>query len=480
MNGKNQRNRRKNRPGPFLAAAVTTLVLVILGTITAVLLSGSYLSGEKKQTNAGVTARKETDAKGSAGKETEASRNTGSEAAREERESQGTEEIRETNETMKTDEIRETDGVRKTNFPAQAQTSPEPESPDAGTGGADRLLKEMSLHEKICQMMVVTPEALTGVDQVTAAGEVTRAAMNDYPVGGILLFAENLIDRTQTAGMISNLQQFAKERSRAGVFVSVDEEGGQVARVAQRLGTTSLSPMYEYRFSGTETARENASVIAGDIAQFGFNLDLAPVADTWSNPANQVIGERAYSDNYEDAAKLVAAAVDGFHSKNVMCTLKHFPGHGDTAEDSHTGSAYVYKTREELRSQELLPFRAGIDAGADMVMAGHITLPELDSLPASLSSTIITGLLRNEMGYDGVVITDALSMQALTDLYGFREMAVMAVAAGDDLLLCQSGMRDMVEALENAVASGEITEERIDESVGRILKLKEKYGLLQE
>lgn len=349
-----------------------------------------------------------------------------------------------------------------------------------GADRAEELLRGMSLHEKICQMMVVTPETLTGVDRVTAAGQVTRDALNEYPVGGVILFADHLIDGVQTTGMISNLKEYAKERVGAEVFVSVDEEGGRVARVAQKLGTTPLHAMYEYRFSGTETAYENAAVIAADIAQFGFNLDLAPVADTWSNPKNQVIGDRAYSDSYEDAAKLIAAAVSGFHSQNVMCTLKHFPGHGDTAEDSHTGSAYVYRTRAELYAGELLPFIAGIDAGADMVMAGHITLPELDSLPASLSPAIITGLLRNELGYDGVVITDSLSMRALTDLYGSREIAVMAVAAGDDLLLCQSGMRDMVETLENAVATGEIAEERIDESVGRILRLKDKYGLLQD
>ena len=341
-------------------------------------------------------------------------------------------------------------------------------------------LSEMSLHDKICQMILAAPEALTGVETATAAGQMTQEAMSDYPVGGVILFAKNLENKDQTAGMISNLQKYAKDYNGIGLFISVDEEGGKVARVAQKLGTTQLRPMYEYREQGTKTAYENAAAIAKDISRFGFNLDFAPVADTWSNSKNKVIGDRAYSDDFEKTAELVASAVEGFHSENIMCTVKHFPGHGDTEEDSHTGSAYVYKTLNELRSKELLPFKAGIRAGADMVMVGHITLPELDSLPASLSSVIITDILRGELEYDGVVITDSLSMKALTDYYGEDKIAVMAVQAGNDILLCQTGMKSMVGALEDAVANGEITEERIDDSVRRILTLKYEYGLLEE
>lgn len=344
----------------------------------------------------------------------------------------------------------------------------------------EKLLGEMSLHDKICQMMFVAPEALTGVNTATAAGQMTEDAILEYPVGGVILFENNLVDRNQTMVMISNMQQYAKERNNIGLFIAVDEEGGNVARVAGKLGTTQLNPMYEYREQGVEMAYDNAATIANDISQFGFNLDFAPVADTWSNTNNTVIGKRAYSDDYEKAAGLVSSAVEGFHSKNVMCTLKHFPGHGDTAEDSHTGSAYVYKTLEELRMEELLPFQAGIKAGADMVMVGHITLPELDALPASLSSVIITDILRGELEYDGVVITDALSMKALTGHYGLEKIAVMAVQAGNDLLLCQTGMKSMVSAIENAIANGEIAEERIDQSVRRILKLKYEYGLLED
>lgn len=351
---------------------------------------------------------------------------------------------------------------------------------DSTNETVELFLSEMSLHDKVCQMILAAPEALTGVETATAAGQMTQDALADYPVGGVILFAKNLENRDQTAGMISNLQKYAKDHNGIGLFISVDEEGGKVARVAQKLGTTQLSPMYEYREQGAKTAYQNAATIAKDISQFGFNLDFAPVADTWSNSQNKVIGDRAYGDDFEITAELVSSAVEGFHSEKIMCTIKHFPGHGDTEEDSHTGSAYVYKTLGELRSEELLPFKAGIRAGADMVMVGHITLPEIDSLPASLSSVMITDILRGELEYNGVVITDSLSMKALTDYYGADKIAVMAVQAGNDILLCQTGMKSMVRALEDAVANGEISEERIDESVRRILILKFEYGLLEE
>ena len=343
-----------------------------------------------------------------------------------------------------------------------------------------QIIDEMSLHEKVCQMMVVTPEALTSVERATVVGNTTKESLNCYPVGGIILFAQNLESEEQTSEMLSNYQQYSRDIKGIDLFLAVDEEGGKVARVAQKLGTTMLDPMYRYREQGTEAAYHNAAVIASDISKFGFNLDFAPVADVWSNPENKVIGERAYSDDFEEAAQLVAASVEGFHSESMMCTIKHFPGHGDTDQDSHTQSAYSYKTLEQLQVEEFSVFQAGIGAGADMVMVGHITLPEIDDLPASLSSVIITDILREQLGYQGVVITDSLAMKSLTDSYGNSEIAVMAVKAGNDLLLCQGGMKNMVNALEEAVQNGEIPEQRIDENVEHILRLKEKYGLLKK
>jgi beta-N-acetylhexosaminidase len=215
------------------------------------------------------------------------------------------------------------------------------------------------------------------------------------------------------------------------------------------------------------------------MAAYGFNLDFAPVADVWSNPENTVIGKRAYSDNYEQAAELVGTAADGFHAGGVLCTLKHFPGHGDTAEDSHYSSAYVKKSLEELEKEEFLPFESGISHGADFVMVGHLIVPDVDEAPATLSKTFIEDILRGELGFQGIVITDALQMSALAGNYSSEEIAVRAVQAGNDMLLEPADFKTSVQALEQAVVSGTITEERIDQSVARILSCKLKAGIVQ-
>jgi beta-N-acetylhexosaminidase len=237
--------------------------------------------------------------------------------------------------------------------------------------------------------------------------------------------------------------------------------------------------MLTYKDSGEETARKNAATIAAAMKRLGFNADMAPVADVVSNPDNSVIGDRAYSDDFAQAAKLVRAAVGGFKSEGVICALKHFPGHGDTSEDSHDEPAYVAKTLPQLRAEEFLPFIAGISAGADMVMLGHLMVPDVDSqYPATLSYKIATGILREELGFDGVVITDALNMKALTGEFGAAEIAVGAVRAGADILLAPSSVEQAVAAIAGAVERGEIAKSRIDGSVARILELKIRAGVI--
>ena len=353
------------------------------------------------------------------------------------------------------------------------------ESKKAASDKVDRLIEDMTLHDKICQLFIVTPEELTDSDSaVTAAGDVTRAQLKEYPVGGVIYFSDNLVSQEQTKTMISRIQSFANDQIGIPLFISVDEEGGTVARVADNLGTTKFKDMYTYRKDGAEKAKSNAKTIASDISALGFNLDFAPVADTWSNEENTVIGQRAYSDDYSEAADLVSAAVKGFHSGGVACVLKHFPGHGDTAEDSHEGSAYVNKTLDQLKSEDLIPFVAGIKAGADMVMVGHITVSNIDSQPATLSSEIIQGILREDMRYKGIVITDALNMGAVSNSYTQSELALKAFQAGNDILLCTGDLAGAVETMENAVDSGALSEDRIDESLKRILQLKIDKGLL--
>ena len=339
----------------------------------------------------------------------------------------------------------------------------------------DETLAGMTLHEKVCQMMFVTPEELTGEDGVTVAGDATRQALENYPVGGIVYFAKNLESQDQVKEMIDNSQKY----SSIGLFVATDEEGGVVNRLMDTVGTTYIGSMYYYKDDGDETAYENAYTIANDMSALGFNLDFAPVADVWSNPDNTVIGERAYSDDYAKAAELVGNAVKGFNDGGVMCTLKHFPGHGDTAEDSHYSSAYVHRTKEEIMADEMQPFRSGIEAGAEFVMVGHLIVPDIDEVPATLSYKIATGILRDELKFEGVAITDSFEMESIADNYSVDDAVVMSVKAGMDMILQPKNMASAVNSIEQAVADGELSEDRIDESVRRILTLKESRGLLK-
>ena len=339
----------------------------------------------------------------------------------------------------------------------------------------DETLAGMTLHEKVCQMMFVTPEELTGEDGVTVAGDATRQALENYPVGGIVYFAKNLESQDQVKEMIDNSQKY----SSIGLFVATDEEGGVVNRLMDTVGTTYIGSMYYYKDDGDETAYEDAYTIANDMSALGFNLDFAPVADVWSNPDNTVIGERAYSDDYAQAAELVGNAVKGFNDGGVMCTLKHFPGHGDTAEDSHYSSAYVHRTKEEIMADEMQPFRSGIEAGAEFVMVGHLIVPDIDEVPATLSYKIATGILRDELKFEGVVITDSFEMESIADNYSVDDAVVMSVKAGMDMILQPKDMASAVNSIEQAVADGELSEDRIDESVRRILTLKESRGLLK-
>lgn len=338
----------------------------------------------------------------------------------------------------------------------------------------EELMAEMTLREKAYQLLIVFPSSVTGISTVTQAGEKTREALEKYPVGGFIYNKSNMVSQEQVRTMLEAVQSYAG----IPLILTCDEEGGRVNRLMDTVGTTRVGPMYEYREEGTKGAERNAGVIAADLLSCGFNMDLAPVADVWSNPQNEVIGDRAYSDDFEQAAELVAAAVRGFREGGVACTLKHFPGHGDTSADSHKGSVYVYKSLDELRAQELLPFQAGIDAEADAVMMGHLIIADVDEEPALFSYRLVTELLREEMGFEGVVMTDSLQMKAMTKYYDSGEIAVKAVSAGVDVLLCPEDPEEAANALIAAVESGEITQERLDESVRRILTLKYNYGLL--
>lgn len=355
------------------------------------------------------------------------------------------------------------------------EPTPEPTpTPDPVKVRAEELLSGMTLREKLCQLMIVRPEVLTGESPVTAAGETTRLALETYPVGGLIYSVDNLVTQEQTREMITNTQSYSK----LPLFISADEEGGNVGRLMYKLGTTWVNSMYSYKDQGADTAYANAKTIGTDMVSCLFNTDFAPVADVWTNPDNTVIGDRAYSDDFEQAAELVASAVRGFTDAGVICCLKHFPGHGDTSTDTHEGAAVVSKSLDELRAGEFLPFISGIEAGADMVMIGHITVTSVDPEPATISKAIITDVLRGELGWDGVVISDSLDMGALAG-YDNGEVCVKFLEAGGDILLGIPDIETALTALEAAVTDGRLTESRIDESVQRVLELKISHGIIE-
>ena len=359
-----------------------------------------------------------------------------------------------------------------------AEDEPEVEGPKELTAQdrARTYLETMTLDEKLWQLFFVTPEALTGVETATRAGDTTADALAEKPVGGICYFAHNMEDPTQTATMLLSTMQYAK----TPVFLSVDEEGGIVSRLGsnEAMGVTSLRPAFDYGLEDDAEALEaESAALAGQMTGLGFNMNFAPVADLWVE-GNAVIGSRAYSADPVVVGRLSSAMVTGLQNNGVAACLKHFPGHGYATDDTHAGSAVSNRTLEELRADEFQAFRTGINSGVHFVMMAHLTNENFSSHPASLSPEVV-GLLRTELNFNGIIITDALNMQAITNYYAADQAAVMAIAAGCDMILMPNSMEKAYDGLVGAVLDGTLTEERIDESVLRILTVKYEMGIMK-
>lgn len=346
----------------------------------------------------------------------------------------------------------------------------------------DTLLSEMTLEEKVCQMFIVTPEMLTGyTGSVTEMGTLSQKSFDQYPVGGLIYFAENLEDPPQTLEMLSAMQSYAQESSGVGVFLSVDEEGGTVARVADQLGTTKLHDMAYYGdHSDPDEAYAIGCTIGSDLRQFGFNLDFAPVADVALHADNE-LGDRIFSSDADIVGDMVAGVVSGLQGTGVSATLKHFPGLGAGDGNTHYDDfVLIDRSLSELSSEEFVPFQAGIDAGADFVMVGHqVTVAAGDQLPSDLSYTVVTTWLKEKLEFTGIIITDAQNMESITENYSPASAAVQAVSAGVDMILMPLDLSNAVNGICEAVESGTITEERINESVRKILTQKSEMGLLK-
>ena len=340
-------------------------------------------------------------------------------------------------------------------------------------------LAAMTVEEKVGQLLI-------GGFEGTEIGDQATRLVQEYQVGGLILYGRNIAG----AGQLVTLTNGLKALNGDGIplFLSIDQEGGGVDRMPPEVRRTPGA--YCVGQTGSVPAAQSyGDVLAAECAAFGLNLDFAPVLDVWSNPGNTVIGQRAFSADARTVAGLGPAAARRMMDQGVIPAVKHFPGHGDTAVDSHVGLPVVDKSPEELEETELIPFRAAIQsAGTDgqvpAVMVAHILLTQLDpERPASLSPAVVTGLLREELGFAGAVLTDDLTMGAVTQSYGLGEAAVLAVEAGCDILLVchgQDSVPAVRTALLEAVAYGHITAERLDESVYRILRLKTEYALTNE
>ena len=345
---------------------------------------------------------------------------------------------------------------------------------NASTDAVEVLLSEMTLEEKVYQMFIVTPEQLTGVSKVTAAGNLTKQKLKQYPVGGLVYFSANLVSRNQTKTMLTKVQKYANEIEGVDLFLCVDEEGGRVARVANNKAfrVKNVGPMANV--SSEKEAYDCGETIGAYLSELGFNVDFAPDADVLTKSGSAVIGNRSFGSDAGLVTKYAVAYSNGLHAHGIMSTFKHFPGHGATEADTHEGYAYTNETYEELMTTELQPFSAAQVCGVDLVMVAHISAPNVvgDDTPCSLSEKMITGILRTDLGYDGLVITDAMNMGAIAKNYDSGIAAKMAVKAGVDMILMPNDFQAAYSGLYTAVRSGEISEERIDESVRRILTAK--------
>lgn len=368
-------------------------------------------------------------------------------------------------------------------LPAQEPGNAAAAVPNAPTGAAastpEEVLAGMTPEEKICQLLFVTPEVLTGQETVTAFNEEALETLARYPVGGLIFFRDNLETAKQTRSMLSAITEKAGTLTAPGIFLGLDEEGGSVSR-ATHLGVTEYEDMKVYGGNGDpETAYEIGQTLGAQLKQLGFNLDFAPVADVLTNEENTVVADRSFGSDPELVSDMVSREIAGFEDAGMLSSPKHFPGHGSTSGDTHDGLAATDRSLEELRACDFLPFRAAMEAGAPMIMVGHMTMTALDEdTPASMSQRIVTDLLRKELDFDGIIITDAVDMDAISERYSAPEAVVQALAAGCDMVLCPTNLPGVINAVQNAITSGTLSQGNIDQSVLRILSAKFRYGVI--
>lgn len=367
--------------------------------------------------------------------------------------------------------------------PAEASTSiqnADPENLDDITMDAlvDEAMKQMTLEQKIGQLFIVCTDSLDFNAETEMTDEM-KTNLEKYQPGGVILFSFNLDHREQTTEFIQDM----KETTKIPMFISVDEEGGNVARIANTdgMGTTKFPSMATIGETGDPSqAYTVGDTVGREISELGFNLDFAPVADLSTNEDNTEIGERSFGSDPDLVSQMVSQEVKGLQNNGVSAALKHFPGQGNAGEDTHKGYVNLDVTIDGLRDNEFLPFEEGIAAGADMIMMSHVSVKGItqSDIPASLSSLMVNDILREELQYDGIIITDAMNMKIITKFYEAGQAAVSAIKAGNDMILMPDNFESAYEAVSEAVEEGTLSEKRINASVRRILEVKIRRGIL--
>ncbi len=341
----------------------------------------------------------------------------------------------------------------------------------------DEIMSNMTLKEKVAQMFIIALDDLNDDEKTTELTSKGQRAFNNIPVGGVIFMEENLDTVVSTIDITDALQEMSVERTGLSMFISIDEEGGSVARISGNasFGMADVCSMAEVGATEDPEEAYNVGATIGEyLSILGFNLDNAPVADVLTNSSNKVIGTRSFGSDASLVASMVVAELEGLHSQNIYGVVKHFPGHGNTSGNTHKTTVVSDRTLEELYETDLVPFIEAIESGVEFIMVGHISLPNVtgDNTPATLSSAIVTDLLREDLGFEGIIMTDAMNMSAITNIYDAGEAAVLAVQAGCDIILMPEDYKAAYAAIVKAVTNGEITEERIDQSVARIIKAK--------
>ncbi|MFP5112239.1 beta-N-acetylhexosaminidase [Bacillaceae bacterium C204] len=342
-----------------------------------------------------------------------------------------------------------------------------------------KAIEHMTMEEKVGQMLMPDFRTWNGKNVTEMNAEIAKL-VKDYHLGGVILFRENTVTADQTTKLVSAYQEAAEKY---GLLISIDQEGGIVTRL--QTGTDMPGNMALGATRSEETAEKVGKAIGEELNALGINMNFGPVLDVNNNPDNPVIGVRSFSENPELVGKLGNAYIKGLHETGTAATAKHFPGHGDTAVDSHIGLPEVQHDIDRLKKVELYPFQQAMDAGIDAIMTAHVTFPKIDdakaiskkdgteiAVPATLSHKVLTGLIREDMGFKGVIVTDAMNMGAIADHFGSVDAAIRAVKAGADVLLMPVGIQAVANGLYDSVNAGDISEDRLEQSVERILTLK--------